>query len=102
MGAYCLHKPLKGNKLFPWRILKAKLRLTNVHFAGDFGIIISWQKCLMRGAREHNQATGADIPLVGWFISKCAGRWHRACLKNGGYELRMAIMAAPGSRQVGS
>jgi hypothetical protein len=33
MGAYCLHKPLKGNKMVPWGILKAKFKLTNVQFS---------------------------------------------------------------------
>jgi len=32
MGAYCIHKPLKWNKMVAWRILKPKLYLTNVQF----------------------------------------------------------------------
>jgi hypothetical protein len=32
LGAWRIHKPLKENKIVPWRILKAKLYLTNVQF----------------------------------------------------------------------
>jgi hypothetical protein len=32
LDAYCTHQRLKGNKMVPWRILKAKLLVTIVHF----------------------------------------------------------------------
>jgi len=32
MGAYRIHKALKGNKIGSWRTLKVELYLTNVQF----------------------------------------------------------------------
>jgi len=43
MGAYCIHKPLIGNKMVPWRILKVKFKLTNVQFS------LNWYNNLMAG-----------------------------------------------------
>jgi hypothetical protein len=43
MGAYSIHKPLIGNKTVPWRILKAKFKLTNVQFS------LNWYNNLMAG-----------------------------------------------------
>jgi hypothetical protein len=50
MGAYCIHTPLKGNKMVPWRLLTANFNLTN----GQFGVI--WYNNLMAGTFEERGA----------------------------------------------